>query len=45
MLNMRKKNLFLLLTPTEVALNATNLYPTAQAIYAVPKETLPNNFS
>ena len=44
LLHIQKKNLFLLLTPTEVTLNATSLYPNLQEIYLAPKTTLSNNF-
>ena len=39
-----QKSLFLLSTPTEVALYATILYPTLQVIYTILKATLSNKF-
>ena len=39
-----QKSIFLLPTPTEVALYATILYPTLQATYTIQKVTLSSNF-
>ena len=39
-----QKSVFVLPTPTEMALHATILYPTLQAIYTIQKAPLSNNF-